>query len=541
MSPLTALTTHEIKKDLGAVLGAFVGAAFERLTALGASSMAAADQLHAVESYQEHYTALAESLQQTGRPLPHLHHSDLFNVQFPQTDAVIGNPPYVIRHRLTDSQDIRLKVSLRVGYELRKQQADLYSYFIMYAGSFLKEGGRLALIISDSWLDMNFGIELKRFLLHYFKINAVISFDKRVFPEALVKTVILLAERTAKPKARESVHFIRIKRSIALPDIEHYLASDRAHNNGLKISIAPQGTLDPREYWGVYFKAPELYFQLSAHPQFTRLGELAETRIGLQTLARKFYILPESVLKEQQLERRFFEPVAVSPRELDAPVLDKTTPLENVVLLCPKHKAELRGTNVLKYIETAEQSTVEIRTLHKEAKGYNNLPRLQRAGRDPWYDLRTETNRRGRYPILLPRRVYQKFSVVWNKAAVIPNEDFLEARPRDSEHLFLLHAVLNSSFGEFMIRSVGHIYGGGVCNLNPSDLKTLPVLNVGRLDEQARQTLTNAYNEFIAARGADPTILDKAMFQILDDCPAPKPFYAALKELRSLSTTLKNS
>jgi len=410
----------------------------------------------------------------------------------------------------------------------------------MYAASFLKEGGRLAFIVSDSWLDMDFGAELKSYLLRNFKIHALVSFDKRVFADAQVKTVILLAERTAGGAGDTNTHFIRIKRPVKLRDIEAYLASDYTHENGLKVTVVPQHTLDPRHYWGIYFKAPEMFLKLSTHPLFTELGNLAETRIGLQTLAKKFYIVPAGTVKEQELESKYFEPVAVSPREILSPVLDQETELPNAVLLCPEEKSNLQGTNILKYIRAAEERTVEVRTKHEHVQGYHNLSRLQKARRQPWYNLKTETDRRGRYSILFPRRVYRTFLAIWNKRGIIANEDFLEVNPRQSEHLLPLLAILNSSFAEFMARSLGHIYGGGVCNLNPNDLRILPVINISKLSPAQINALASTYQDFIAQEGKRRDILDEAIFNILgESAPTPKKLYAALDELRALSTGLK--
>jgi uncharacterized protein YbgA (DUF1722 family) len=387
---------------------------------------------------------------------------------------------------------------------------------------------------------MDFGAELKTFLLQNFKIKALIGFDKRVFPGALVKTVILLAERSLRGRTDEPVHFIQVRDAAALDDIDRYLAMRRPHQDGLKVEVVIQGNLDPRHHWGIYLKEPALFLELSESPLFARLGDLAQTRIGLQTLARKFYVLSGEALDREALEREYFEPIAVSPREIPGPVLSPRARLDHFILLCREPKSKLKGTNLLRYIRGAEQSEIEVRTKHELVVGYHNLPRLQKTGRDPWYDLKTETDRRGRYPILMPRRVFRNYSVVWNKAGFIANEDFIEVKPNDKRHVVSLLALLNSSVGEFMVRSVGHVYGGGVCNLNPSDLKDLPVPNVVALEETAQKNLKAAYRKFIECGGQDQSPLDDVLFSLLGDAaPACDVFYEALDNLRLISTGLK--
>jgi hypothetical protein len=91
-----------------------------------------------------------------------------------------------------------------------------------------------------------------------------------------------------------------------------------------------------------------------------------------------------------------------------------------------------------------------------------------------------------------------------------------------------------------MVRSVGHVYGGGVCNLNPSDIKDLPVLDASTLDEDALSRLSAAYSAFIREDERDRTSLDNAVFDLLGRSVLDRGrFYQALDSLRRISTGLK--
>lgn len=534
----------DVVLDPGSGKGMFLIAAFQRLRELGTPAEQALNQIWGVESHKRHFSELLKAFhKQTGLYPSHVYYADLFEKNFPPLDAVIGNPPYVTRARLNHVERLRQKILLSALHAINpRRQADLYFYFIIYATSFLKEGGRLALILSDAWLDADYGIELKEFLLRNFRIQALVSFDRRVFPQVLVKSVLLLVERAVAGKAPDWIRFIRVKRPINLERLHEYLdASAQLEDELVKVVGRPQQEVNPHQYWGVYFKAPELFFEFSSHQFFTSLGELADTRIGLQTLAKNFYIVSKQFLRKETLEKEFFEPIIVSPREAASPILDHPSSLEYAVLLCGKQKEELHGTNVLRYIEKAEATFVNVRAKGRQVLGYHQLPRLQRAAREPWYNLLTEIERRGQYPILLPRRVFEKFIVVWNKSRVIANEDFIEVRPRRDQHLFPLLAVLSSSLGEFMVRSIGHIYGGGVCNLNPNDVKILPVLNLRKFNRDTLRALTVAYQKFIASEGKERAILDRTIFNILKLPPQKQSeLYNALAELQSLSIVLKS-
>lgn len=129
------------------------------------------------------------------------------NMMFSSFDAVIGNPPYT---RWIDlNEEGRKAVREALGSILRKynlmpkgrEGLPLYAYWIIHAERFLKEHGRLGMIISNMWLQTEYGIDFGKYLLDKFKIKAVIDVTQKIF-DALITTVILLAEKESNVNNR---------------------------------------------------------------------------------------------------------------------------------------------------------------------------------------------------------------------------------------------------------------------------------------------------------------------------------------------------
>uniref|UniRef100_A0A7J2T9L8 site-specific DNA-methyltransferase (adenine-specific) n=1 Tax=Ignisphaera aggregans TaxID=334771 RepID=A0A7J2T9L8_9CREN len=127
-------------------------------------------------------------------------------------DAVIGNPPYTRWVEIPESTKELIKE--RVGdlmraYDLvpdigRGREPGIYVYWILHATkNLLRNGGRLGMIISNMWLQTNYGIGFGKFLLNNYKIKALIDISYRLF-EALISTVIILAEKEPSSEAREN-------------------------------------------------------------------------------------------------------------------------------------------------------------------------------------------------------------------------------------------------------------------------------------------------------------------------------------------------
>lgn len=200
----------------------------------------------------------------------------------------------------------------------------------------------------------------------------------------------------------------------------------------------------------------------------------------------------------------------------DSLLLSLAQPARHFLLYCPVPKAKLIGTRVLRYIDWGEAQRITPRGKAQEITGFHSLPRVRRANRQPWYNLAPEVDRRGSYPVLIFRRLFNRYAVIWNQVGWIANENFIELQPRPGVQLVPLLGFLNSSFAELLLRVHAHRYGGGVYNLNPGGMGAIPVLNIPKLNEEQIAQLTAAYESFVLSEGEDREVLDRVVAKILE-------------------------
>lgn len=156
------------------------------------------------------------------------------DVPLPSMDAIIGNPPYVRQEAIEKRSELKKRPGeSRDALESRKKntkehfqeliarlwpglkltgRSDLHCYFWPAAASLLKEGGYFGFLTSSSWLDVEYGFALQRWILKNFKIVAIMeSLDEPWFPDARVKTAIAILQRCSAPDARDQnlVRFVR--------------------------------------------------------------------------------------------------------------------------------------------------------------------------------------------------------------------------------------------------------------------------------------------------------------------------------------------
>jgi len=108
-------------------------------------------------------------------------------------DIVIGNPPYERTLYLENEKQYYSQ-----NYVSAYGAYDILVLFIEKALRLLKDEGYLGFIVSNKFLVSDYGTKLREFLLANSKIVRIIDLAdaKRVFPEALVSTVIIILQKT---------------------------------------------------------------------------------------------------------------------------------------------------------------------------------------------------------------------------------------------------------------------------------------------------------------------------------------------------------
>jgi hypothetical protein len=363
--------------------------------------------------------------------------------------------------------------------------------------------------------------------------------DRRVFDDAQVKPVLLLATRKGNSSSQSAVAFTRVKNGLPIRALE--LLNEELHLDDVVTIEIPSENLRIDQPWGIYFKAPEVYQELSNHKLMKSTAELANTRIGIQTLAKEFFVLTPGQVRVHQIEPEFLQPLAQSAKYLEEPVIDVASPQTHFVFYCSENKEKLEGTKALKYILKAEETEVKIRGKNEIVVGYQNKERIQQAKRLFWYDLKSDIERRGRAAILIPRLVYRTFTVVWNRANYVPGELFIEFLPREtSPNIEAYLAVLTSTPTEIMLRLQAQVYGGGTYNINPGQIKKALLLDVTQLTIEQKNSLTQAYRQYLADSSHSRTPINKVIYQILEfDIEMQHKLNEVLEDLVLIATSSK--
>jgi len=127
------------------------------------------------------------------------------NGKFIGFDVIIGNPPYFSVSKLEKSVQ---QYFVQSGFSKFTPSTDIYCLFFELSIKLLKQGGIISFITSNQWLQTEYGIKLKEFLLKRTNPLQLINFvGIKIFEQATVDTSILIAENSTNTNKLEVCHF----------------------------------------------------------------------------------------------------------------------------------------------------------------------------------------------------------------------------------------------------------------------------------------------------------------------------------------------
>lgn len=485
--------------------------------------------------------------------------------EVPPMNFVVGNPPYTRHEELHEEvfgEDYKAKLNDVIkrdfpGLDLA-QQAGIYAYFIPHGLRFLEsDGDRLGYVTLSSWMDANYGRELKEFLLNSTKLVAVIeSRVERWFEETQMLPLVLILERASSPEsvADHEVKFVRLTKALGdlLPVPEHpdetaqlrhwqkvddlTAAIETAHqrdgegfpvaaptgtrenaelkyvdSDGWEALCVPQSYLDGNEKWGKYLRAPKAYFRAftTSHDLIVPLAENdnspAYLARGVTTGANEFFCL-RNARNPFDVQRRDSEYVLTDPSGAERFRLPEEFVYPGVTKMKPYRSISIAEAEDLIFSCPLSAEELERRfpgvlayVEWGEARGYHQRPTC--AGREPWYDLGVGDTA----DMIFPTLTWSSYRVHFNEINAVATNCHGELRARDRPTP--LCALLNSTFAALCAEFCGLYIENRdqtISNqLRMSDIRSIPVIDPRRLDETTAADL-NATLDSLRSRDVLP-------------------------------------
>lgn len=396
-------------------------------------------------------------------------------------NLLICNPPYVRHHHIPADEKARLLALVRqaTGIPLNGL-AGLYCYFMLLCHPWMADGGLAGWLIPSEFMDVNYGRQVKRYLLEQVTLLRIHRFrpEDVQFGDAMVSSVVVWFKKQL-PAADHVVEF-SYGGSLNAPVVTRRIPIDTlsasAKWTGIALS-ADTGEVTP----------------VSGDLLETTLGDLFQIKRGIATGANDFFVVSQAQAIEFGLPRQYLTPILPSPRylETDEVLADEdgnprlTQQLFVVDCSLPEERVRREQPALWRYLESGKA-----RGLHQ---------RYLATHRTPWY---AQENRPAA-PLLctyMGRQTTGKarpFRFILNHSRATAPNVYLMLYPKPalaadfSRNPILLRSIwtaLNRLPPQALIGE-GRVYGGGLHKIEPAELANAPVDGIMQLTPAFSQNL----------------------------------------------------
>jgi|LJSS01.1.fsa_nt_gb type I restriction-modification system DNA methylase subunit len=467
-------------------------------------------------------------------------------VEFKDFDAVVGNPPYtrwgelsseVQNHIITSISDLLKKYDLIPQAGKRGAEYNMVVFWVAHSIGFLKDGGRLGMIISDSWLQTAYGVRFGRLLADHFKIHAIIDISARVFPVPLIGSCIVLLEKDSNESERRdnNIAFVYLKIKKGGINVLQVLKLVKDKNPvnistedyDIVVKVYKQNdVMESSEPWIRFlFYSDDILNQLRAleGKLLVRLekyfepiyGNLLYTLLYTRRVVRtrhagvggeEFFYLTDANASRHAIPQEFLVPLISSSRHMqffsfarEDWKMIRGEGGECWLFLCHKPRDELQP-EIVRYIQLGETEVRLAKGIHRgepvsQSRAAEERRRLRQHFVD-WYDLGGVIEA----PIYATYGAQYWIRFVLSKFQCALDHRILALIPKQGAQfneieLKALLAYLNSSFTQLQAEVMGRSTGGGMIELDVRSISSFLVLNVKALPKNDIKSLVELFDK----------------------------------------------
>jgi hypothetical protein len=470
-------------------------------------------------------------------------------------NALVGNPPYTRQEEIPEIGVDKEKLIENALYFHDKKiaeigkRAGIHAYFFIHGTKFLMDGGHFGFIVSNSWLDVDFGKGLQEFFLNNYRILVIIeSKVERWFEEADINTCIVILQKCNDKKARDEnfIRFVYLKKNLRnfIPpahdmwekQVERLNAIDQlkktvlAHNDfyeneDLRIFPKSQQELwdegfDPegQKYigtkWGKYLRAPEIFFKIlkKGKDKLVPLKEVANIRRGFTTGADPwFYVLDITNSTDLKTIKQIANRAGYHGKYEDFKLIqsgDGTKWLVEKEYIHPVIRNPENYKNIFIDIQAVKDFVVIVDKPRDKIKGklvekyiLHGEKRAYKMGKDrSLIPAKTETCSSRKYWYQLPdiktsRILWQKAFDIYHRHYLVSNEVLANQRfyhiySENAKDIDIIAAFLNSPIVSLYLEFQRAIMGLGAIEATVEEVKQTLIINPKVVKASTRNRLT---------------------------------------------------
>jgi len=372
---------------------------------------------------------------------------------------ILGNPPYIKKNRLTNSQLTKCREIHFAENLSEKSVKNLWAAFVVKSNKLLKENGVLAFVLPSELLQVKFTEEIRTFLQANFQRLEIFTFNDLMFECKGQDTIVLFAY---KKHSEAGVFYSKIAN-------ENHIINEQINltkNDALITSNV--------KWTHHILSSEEIEFVEKIGNTLEKVSYYCNSKPGIVTAANNYFIVDRETEEKYNLS------------EYTSPIIQKGLFVNGSVVFDKKDYEELLESNhpakiiifkdsdkenfpekVKEYIKLGEDQELQTRYKCKIRENWFVIPNIAEKPQGFFF-----------------KRCHHYPKILENSAEVFVTDSAYKIEMKeDFDIKSLIYSFYNSltlTFAEME----GRYYGGGVLELIPSEFKKLPIPYIKTTEKQ---------------------------------------------------------
>ncbi|CAA6800337.1 MAG: Type I restriction endonuclease subunit M, partial [uncultured Sulfurovum sp.] len=382
--------------------------------------------------------------------------------------AVIGNPPYVKKNRLTSKQ-IELSKEIHSNENLAEATVkNIWATFLVKSNTLLVKNGVLAFVLPSELLQVKFAEEVREYLKKEFERIEIFTFNDLMFECKGQDIIVLFAYKKAEEKGE---FFTNISSKELLEQNSFVLK-----NNNLLVQSKVKWTHH-------FLTSDELTFIDNLKKELKTVNDYSDSKPGIVTAANKFFIIDKKTEKQYNLSK-YTKPIIQKGLFVNGSVVFSDEDFQK--LEAKKHPSKLLQLNnndkisekLRAYLDIGESEEIPLRYKCKIRNNWYVIPNISKKP-DAFFFKRSHL-----YPKLLK-----------NNSNAFVTDSAYKVEMRNGYDLNSFIYSFYNTLTLLLSELDGRYYGGGVLELIPSEFKKLSIPYTEISNSQFDNFTTNFENK----------------------------------------------
>jgi adenine-specific DNA methylase len=406
--------------------------------------------------------------QKLGLVNTNIHEGDFlswFNKNISQNTSfsgVLGNPPFIRYQFLEKNFQEQAELIFKRSNLRFTKHTNAWVPFIIASINLLEPGGRLGMVIPSEIIHVMHAQSLRTYLGEVCRKIVIIDPQEIWFEDTLQGAVIIFAEKKQNTdEYSEGVGIVSVKGTEFLTQDPNTIFDETTGINGQTVvGKWTRALLSPDEL--------NLINEIIEHPNVFSFNEIATVDVGMVTGANNFFLVPNTVVEEYELQD-FVHPMFGRSQHCRGIVYNTEQHLENANANLP--------VNFVYLTEDKEEYPAKVQQYIAHGEEQELHKRYKCRIRKPWYKVPSMYSTE----LGMLKRSHEAPRLIFNEMKALTTDTAYRVRNLQFTAQQLSYFFINPLTAIFA-ELEGRSYGGGVLELVPSEVEKLYVPIIDDLD-----------------------------------------------------------